>query len=247
MRTTEIKAVLFDLGDTLLNFGKVRKTSAILNAAQISYEYLKKMNQPVGSFKIYFIRNLLLINFKHLLSVFTHRDFDSLNLMKEIGQKHGFNLTEEQYKELNWLWYKPLSELATIEPDIKNTFEQLENMDLKLGVISNTFVHGSALDKHLENANIIKFLPTRLYSCDFPYRKPDKRIFLEAAKVLNTRPAEIVFVGDRLDTDIKGAKNSGMIPILKTSHANLKKQSPPGTLRIDNISELPDLIDKISH
>ena len=44
----EIKAVLFDLGETLLNFGKIKKTRLILQGARSSHDYLKEQGQPVG-------------------------------------------------------------------------------------------------------------------------------------------------------------------------------------------------------
>mgnify|MGYP002684141250 CR=1 FL=1 len=46
----QIKAVLFDLGDTLLSFGKLSKTRLILQGARASYDYLREQDQPGGSF-----------------------------------------------------------------------------------------------------------------------------------------------------------------------------------------------------
>jgi FMN phosphatase YigB (HAD superfamily) len=43
MHPHEIKAVLFDLGDTLVNFGKVNTTKLVLQGARSSHEFLKEL------------------------------------------------------------------------------------------------------------------------------------------------------------------------------------------------------------
>ncbi len=245
MSQKKIKAVLFDLGDTIFNYGRVHKTKAMIEAARISHKYLLELNQPAGSFVRYLLGNIIAIRVKYFISHFTKEDFDSLELMKHLGEKHGFTLTDKQYEELNWLWYKPLCDLATIEEDIVETFTKLKALDLKLGIISNTFVHGSSLDRHLKSIGLLDFFDVRLYSCDFTYRKPDTRIFLDAAELIKEKPSETLFIGDRLDTDIKGALASGMTAVLKRSHANKKKKAPTGVFRIDRISQLPELVEKL--
>ena len=53
MPENKIKAVLFDLGETLLNFGKIKTTSLFREGARLSYDYLKSMGQSVGGFEYY--------------------------------------------------------------------------------------------------------------------------------------------------------------------------------------------------
>lgn len=246
MSNHKIEAVMFDLGDTLVNFGKVDKTEAIKEAAKISYDHLKSLNQPVGSFKMYFIRNLLEIRLRCIWSDITGKDFDSYEVMKKIGKKQGFTLSEEQWLEVNWLWYKPLAALANIEPDIKQSLQKLKDMGIRLAILSNTFVGKEALDRHLEEIGILNIFEMRMYSCYYPYRKPDKRIFLDAAAKINTQPEKVLFVGDRLDTDLAGSLSAGMRCIIKKSHANEDKQLPKKIIKINTISELPKIVSRIN-
>jgi len=45
---TKIQAILFDLGETLVNFGKIESAAKLFkDAGRRSYTYLKKLNQPV--------------------------------------------------------------------------------------------------------------------------------------------------------------------------------------------------------
>ena len=82
MSDKRIRAVLFDLGDTLLNFGKFKTFPLISQGARASYDFLSGQGQPVGNFQLYFSRNLLSLRLRRLFSSITHRDFDVFSLEK---------------------------------------------------------------------------------------------------------------------------------------------------------------------
>jgi HAD superfamily hydrolase (TIGR01549 family) len=155
-------------------------------------------------------------------------------------------LSEEQWREVGWLWYEPLGRIAKVEPDIKETLTKLRQMGLKLGILSNTFVSAGSLDRQLGQFGILEFFPYRLYSYQFDFRKPDRRIF-EAAIAKTGEPAEnILFVGDRIYIDIKPAMKAGMRAVLKSAYTNMGKVVPNGAWRIERISELPMIIEKVN-
>jgi HAD superfamily hydrolase (TIGR01549 family) len=195
----------------------------------------------------YGLVNLFGIRFNHLISNITGKDFDSLLLLKKYGDKRGFDLPVEQWQEINWLWYLPLRQKTTLEADIAGTLEKLKGMGLKLGIISNTFVNGHALDRHLEEEGLLDFFPIRLYSYQFDFRKPDKRIFLEGARQIQVDPQNIMYIGDRIDKDVKGSVRAGMIPVLKKAYTNDGKKAPEGTHKIETLAQLPALIEKINN
>jgi putative hydrolase of the HAD superfamily len=242
----QIKAVFFDLGETLLNFGKVDTGRIFKEAARLSYGFLRQLKQKVDSFGYYFLRNLISIRVHYLFSNITGRDFDSLALLKKIGRKWRLQLNEQQWQYLAWLWYEPLGKIATVETNIIETLEKLKNAGLKLGIVSNTFVHGSSLDKHLAQLGMLEYFPIRLYSYNYSFRKPDRRIFETAADLAGEEPKKTMFVGDRLDNDIKGALKAQMHPVLKSAYTNNGRKVPKGVVKINNLSELPQVIEKIN-
>jgi len=95
-------------------------------------------------------------------------------------------------------------------------------------------------------AKSIGFFNTRVYSCQFGLRKPNKRIFLEAARQVGAEPANTIYVGDRINKDVKGALRAGMRPVLKNAYTNAGKKAPASVTRINNIAELPELVGKIN-
>ncbi len=246
IRSTIIKAVCFDLGETLLNFGPVDIVKLFRSGAKLTYDYLRGLSQPVGDFKPYCYRNLAAIRWKYWLSILTRRDFDALKLLKRVNQPKGVELTDQQWNEFIWLWYEPLSKSATVEPDIKSTLAELKKMDLKLAILSNTFINGSALERHLAQYGILDFFDVRLYSYQFSFRKPDKRIFRAAAKQIGLPLKNIMFVGDRINADVRPALKLGMTAVLKQAYTNHTKRLPPAAHKIQNLSQLPELIQQIN-
>ncbi len=248
MRDTryEIRAVLFDFGETLLNFGKVSMCQLFRQGAGLSYNFLKDSGQPVGSFEFYCWRNLISLRIHHLISNITGRDFDALVLLKKIASKKGVKLDEQQWRHLVWLWYEPLSKVGKVEPETIETLTTLKKMGLKLGIVSNTFVNSFCLDKHLEQFGILDFFTVRLYSHKFDFRKPDVRIFKLAAERIKESLENILFVGDRIDKDVKPAVKLGLKAVLKTAYTNAGKKLPKGALKINRLCELPGLIEKIN-
>ncbi len=246
IRNTRVKAVLFDFGETLLNFGKVSMGRLFREGAGLSYKFLKDSGQPVGNFEFYCWRNLISLQAHHIISNITGRDFDALVLLKKIASKKGVKLDEQQWRHLVWLWYEPLSKVAEIEPKTAETLTALKKMGIKLGIVSNTFVNNFCLDKHLEQFGILDFFAIRLYSHEFDFRKPDARIFKLAAERIKERLENILFVGDRIDKDVKPAVKLGLKAVLKTAYTNAGKKLPKGALKINRLCELPELIEKIN-
>jgi hypothetical protein len=121
MAHNEIKAVLLDLGDTILNFGRVKTTKAFLAGARASHAFLKENAQPVAWFPWYFLRNLVRLRMKYLVSNLTRRDFNSFEVLQAVGARQGVNLSLSQWEQFAWLWYEPLRHCAEIEPDLRET------------------------------------------------------------------------------------------------------------------------------
>ena len=246
-RSRRVKAVLFDLGDTLLTFGKVKTTRLFRQGARLSYDFLKKQGQSVGNFEYYCWRNLIALRIRRWLSSLTGRDFDALALLKKVGTKKGIQLAPEQWEHLAWLWYEPLCKRAKAEPNIEQTLTTLKESGLKLGIVSNTFVNRCCLEKHLKQFGILDFFTVRLYSYEFNFRKPDARIFKIAAERIGEIPENILFVGDRIHEDVEAAARIGMHAVLKVGPTNnAGKKIPKGTWKINQLSELPALIEKIN-
>ena len=182
----------------------------------------------------------------HWISNITGRDFDALALLKKVGTNKGINLDEQQWRHLAWLWYEPLSKVAKAESNIAETLTKLEKAGLKLGIVSNTFINSSSLEKHLQQLGILDFFTVKVYSYEFSFRKPNVKIFKIAAERIGEIMENILFVGDRIDKDVTPAVKAGMPAVLKKAYTNVGKKLPKGVWEINQLAELPALIEKIN-
>ncbi len=246
MSERRIEAVLFDLGETLLTFGRMDRDRLFAEAVDRSYAYLKEQSQPVGSYGAYRLFYLWGIRWHVFKSWVTGNDFDSLELLKEYGRKRSFTLSDAQWEELNWQWYKGLADVGGAPDGTKDMLQRLQQMGLKLGLLSNTFIHKSSLERHLQQAGLLDYLPVRLYTYDYPWRKPDERIFREGAKKIGVDCEKIIYVGDRIDNDVVGARKVGMLPVLVKAYTNRNKTIPVDVAFINSLAELPEMIEKIA-
>ena len=244
MNHDEIRAVLFDLGDTLLEFGRVNKTKAFLAGTKSTHAFLKTHGQPVSCFPWYFLRNLVRLRTKYLIANLTHQDFDSLEVLQKVGARLGVKLSQEQWEQFAWLWYEPLGRCARTEEDLARTLDRLKRMGLKLGIVSNTFVNRASLERQLRELGLLEFFGVQLYSYEFHVRKPSPEIFRIAAAKIEEPPERILFVGDRIDNDIRPALASGMRAALKEAYTNEGRKAPDATIRIRRLAELPALIER---
>lgn len=240
-----IQAVLFDLGDTILDFGRVSTTGAFMRGARLTHAFLREQGQPAAPFPWYALRNLVRLRWRYLLSDVTGRDFDSLELLRTVGVRTGVNLSQEQWERFAWLWYEPLGRRAKVEADLGQTLGSLKDRGLKLGIVSNTFVNRSSLTRHLRELGILNFFPVQLYSYEYHVRKPNPELFRIAARTIDVPPRNIVFVGDRIDRDIVPAMSVGMKAVLKEAYTNAGRRVPPGAYQIRRLAELPDLVERI--
>ncbi|MCJ7543459.1 MAG: HAD family hydrolase [Phycisphaerae bacterium] len=236
-----IRGVFFDLGDTLLNFGHVDVASLFESGAQLAYAYLQSLGKTLPSFASYHRSQLWAVRWGYFKSRVTGREFNARALITRLGRKMGHDLTGQQIDELAWLWYEPLSHCAAVERDLRGTLEQLSR-GRTLGLISNTFIPASALDRHLRQANLLDLLPIRVYSCDVHYRKPHPAIFRIALERAHLPAEEAMFVGDSPVADVAGASRVGMVSVLKNPAGRYANGRIRADHTISRLSELPALV-----
>jgi HAD superfamily hydrolase (TIGR01662 family) len=237
-----IRAVFFDLGDTLLNFGPVDLLAVFREGARLAHEYLVQIGQPVQDFEAYHRRQLRAILRAYYWSLIRGRDFDSLELMARVNRKMGLTTRYEDLCRLSLLFYEPVRLLGKCEPGVHDVLRWLKDRGARLAIVSNTIVPGVTLDDHLRREGLLDWFPHRIYSCDTGYRKPHPRIYQEALKQVGVQASETMFVGDMLKTDIRGANRVGMVTVLKAPDGRAARSWTRPRYVISGLRELPALI-----
>ena len=91
--------------------------------------------------------------------------------------------------------------------------EALRERGLKLGLVSNAFDPGWLLHRDLEEMGLAQRLDFSVFSSEIGLRKPHPAIFEHALGALGVEPERTLFVGDRLFEDVRGAAELGMTTV----------------------------------
>lgn len=102
-------------------------------------------------------------------------------------------------------------------------------------IISNMNQSGLEL---IDNFNLNEHVKFAVTSMELGVMKPDPAIFQRALDVSGCSETEVIHVGDQVGSDVEGAENSGIKPILMDRDNNY-----PGFDRCERVSNLYELVD----
>jgi putative hydrolase of the HAD superfamily len=91
--------------------------------------------------------------------------------------------------------------------------DSIRDRGLKTGLVSNAWDPRWLLERDLEEMGLLPRLDAIVFSSEVGVRKPRPEIFYRALDQLSVEPQRTVFVGDRLEADIRGAADLGMTTI----------------------------------
>jgi putative hydrolase of the HAD superfamily len=129
--------------------------------------------------------------------------------------------------------------MLRVEPELVAITRDLRQRGMPLAVVSNSMAedvaawHECALAQHFS---------TVLFSHAVGMAKPDRDIYLEAARRLGTDPAEILFVGDSAVEDLIGAQSAGLRAVCSTWFLP-PGIDPPGLERVPLVSTPHELLE----
>jgi HAD superfamily hydrolase (TIGR01509 family) len=112
--------------------------------------------------------------------------------------------------------------IVTLEPrpGIAMVLRALSEDGLLLGAVSNAAFSSPVLQAELERHGLASSLRFVVTSADAGSRKPAAAIFQLALTLLEVAPSDVWFVGDTLEEDIVGARVAGVQPIWLRAHAS---------------------------
>jgi len=103
---------------------------------------------------------------------------------------------------------------------MSGVLEVIPKIRLPMGVWANT--HDATADDvklWLSRANLDQHFRWIVTSSDVGYRKPDQRFFALALQQCGCKPEDVLFIGNQLNSDIKGANICGICSVLLTGPA----------------------------
>jgi putative hydrolase of the HAD superfamily len=202
----KIKAVLFDLGSTLVktwtpeityrallsSFGIDRSTEAVKEALEMVEKEFAESNYGSEYGKVSYTQ---------------YWDRWDAKVLEHLG------IPQSQIPANDVLakWWKYADCVAY--PDAKGSLERLRQMGVRVGLVSNAYEED--IDPILSKAGLEKRLFDIVVGVNtIKKAKPQPDIFRYALAKLDVKPEETIFVGDHIDNDYRGASAVGIRAIL---------------------------------
>jgi putative hydrolase of the HAD superfamily len=200
-RKSQVKAVLFDLGGTLVHTTEIPKVyRRILEAHGIKRSLQDISHAHRETEEHLDIRELTLLFEEYWIKW-------NLQILKRLGIKENMRVLAETISN-QWWNYSGIE----LYPDVKETLQQLKRRSLKIGIVTNGLE--SDYRQILQKVGLLNSFDVIVGIDTIGKMKPHRDIFLHTLNRLEVSPSEALFVGDELERDYKGARKAGLRPLL---------------------------------
>lgn len=231
----QLRAVIFDLDNTLCDTTKALNPSfntcfkfLVNYYPAVSKVEFNKLHQKVYN-KLSRRQKIPLYSSQAL---FWHEMFDQLKL----------EYNPAVIKDLILLLNDELGKNVDLFPGIKPMLQEVKKMNLKTAILSNGPYIGKAL--RFEYLNLNEYIDILISSDLIRRDKPSPRAFHYVLRKLKVKPEEVVFLGDELVSDIKGASAVGMKTIYNKWNGQ-KLNGEDKSIKPDYVVTKPQQVVKI--
>ena len=202
-----LEAVLFDWGDTLMDF---QFDEELMDRAfRAGLAALGREGLPADDIRAHFRER-----FEPLFWVpGTLEEIEYPGMIRDALAHFGIELSDEElarFLEAEHAAWQPARVLGSTTHAL---LDALREDGLKLGLVSNAFDPGWLLRRDLEQMGIEQRIDVAVFSSEVGKRKPHPEIFERALAALEAAPERTLFVGDRLYEDVRGAGELGMTTV----------------------------------
>lgn len=241
-----VRAVLFDLGGTLLHYVEPYASFLDANVAGLTamHGYLQRAGYAVPSVEAF-------VGSVGQFARETNRSLEAAgrggcvdDTFRAALQRLDLVITPSDWPGALWCYYGTIQRFVyPVAGDVRQVLSTLDADGLKLGLISNTWWSSRLHDADLGRAGLLEFLPVRVYSSSHGYVKPRPEIFVAGLAALGCTPQETIYVGDRIMVDVAGAQAAGMRAVLvELDHRVELDDHVRADARLRSLEELPAVI-----
>jgi HAD superfamily hydrolase (TIGR01549 family) len=244
-----LKAVLFDLDDTLIDWSQINNgewDDLQLNQLYGVFDYLCECHPLEG--RQDFIQEFRTRSMQAWMSAQDNLIAPNVSkVLLDTALALGVPQDRVSAQPLMEAYRLGVITSAELFPEVKDVLSDLRDSGLQLGIVTNAYQPMWVRDIELEAFGLTEFFPEcRLSAADHGYLKPHRSIFEAALKCLGIQPEEAVFVGDNLEADIAGAQGAGIhgvLRILKHRPVLLDGTIEPDSM-LNSLTELPAILDQ---
>jgi len=210
-----IPAVLFDLGNTLLEYtlqGRWREflrqrleemyplvCDTVARVGVSPAEFAAAVAEVIGGEQARAIER-------------SGRSWHFADRLREGLAKVGLCAGDDCLERLTDTFYEPIRACTKPYRDTRDALQRLRSLGMRLAIITNSPWDTPArlLRGDLEQWGLADFFDVFICSGEVPWHKPNPAFMLAAAEALGIAADDCLVVGDSLESDIAGARAAGM-------------------------------------
>jgi putative hydrolase of the HAD superfamily len=206
-----IRAVLFDLGDTLVSYYQPQEFLPILRRSLDDCLRTLGHNPASGEGAIDLLHQALELNQER-------GDLAVWPLEERLRVLFGSyaNLDTEQTERLSQVFLQPIFATARVHHEALAVLMGLKRRGVRTAIVSNTpwGSSGRIWRSELARHELLPAVDAVVFCRDVGWRKPHPAPFRRALEMLAVAEKDAAFVGDNPVWDVEGAEGAGLLPIL---------------------------------
>jgi len=209
------QAVLFDLGNTVLEYGLQGRwrefrlqrleemyplVCGVVERPRLSpAEFAAAVGEVIGGERARAIER-------------SGRSWHFADRLREGLAAVGLCADDDCLRRLTDAFYEPIRACTKLYPDTRTVLDSLRSQGKPLAIVTNAPWDTPArlLRGDLEQWGLDDFFDAFICSGEVPWRKPNPAFMLAAAEALHLPAERCLVVGDALESDIAGARAAGM-------------------------------------
>lgn len=246
---SQLQAVLFDLGDTLVDLGEGRGSYEARLQVRVGhvYDVLAARGLALPPRAEFCAALAEESEAQYQAAVAKQQGLSIFTVMRRFLRRHGLPAGKAVVDAASEAYCTGADTApAPLRPGALTMLAELQSWGVRLGAISNTVQPTRFMLPALARRGLASFFEVLLLSSEAGCAKPHPAIFRQALDALGVAPAYAVYVGDRLLPDVAGPQAIGMRAILiEVDHRAETHPTIIPNARITSLDELPAALRRL--
>lgn len=244
MEKLQPKAVIFDLGSTLIEYESVSWAVLGRECSISAREFLVREGYSVPDSETFADLFDACKDPYRVRAASEYIEWSVPAVASDLLKKLNIESHDGLIDRLFDAYYEPVDKKLFVYHDTVETLNRIKSRFKCIGLISNTVFPERAHRAELDRFGIAPFLSFALFSSNLGIRKPHPEVFLRGSREAGFAPEECVYIGDRYLEDVTGPSSVGMPAVLKiTPNRDYPSEFPAGMRTITTLSELENHLD----